>query len=104
MGRSGAKEGWDPINPNRAWILTPGLWLWYLLIVVLWHIALLSVPVFSTMLAWTLTNITHSLVRARFRMLPPPGILPLRGRFMTGGGRGNHPAGAVRASRWPTGS
>ncbi len=57
-----SNPGWDPLNPNRTWILTPGLWLWYTLVVLAVHLVLLAIPVVSTATARTLTNLFHAAV------------------------------------------
>ena len=49
-------------NPNASWLNTRGMWLGYLTSVAILHFILLSVPFFSTALAWTLTHVIHNVV------------------------------------------
>lgn len=49
-------------NPNASWLNTRGMWLGYLTSVAILHFILLSVPVFSTAMAWTLTHVIHNVV------------------------------------------
>ncbi|CAI8035982.1 ORM1-like protein 1 [Geodia barretti] len=47
-------------NPNASWLNTRGMWLGYLTSVAILHFILLSVPLFSTAMAWTLTHVVHN--------------------------------------------
>lgn len=49
-------------NPNASWLNTRGMWLGYLTSVAILHFILLSVPLFSTAMAWTLTHVVHNVV------------------------------------------
>lgn len=49
-------------NPNTNWLDSRGLWISYAMGMLVLHLILLSVPVFSVAVAWTLTNIIHNLV------------------------------------------
>lgn len=50
------------VNPNTRVMNSRGIWLTYLLLTVVLHIILLSIPFFSVPLVWTLTNVIHNLV------------------------------------------
>lgn len=50
-------------NPNTTWLQSRGLWISYALGVLTLHLILLSVPILSVALAWTLTNLIHNTVR-----------------------------------------
>ncbi|KAI6645954.1 ORM1-like protein 2-like [Oopsacas minuta] len=47
-------------NPNAYWINHSGFWLTYFTIIAILHFSLMSIPFFSTAVAWTLTNALHS--------------------------------------------
>lgn len=49
------------INPNSSWLNSKGMWLAYMLGVLLLHLILLSFPFLSVAVVWTLTNIIHNL-------------------------------------------
>ena len=49
-------------NRNETWLNNNGFFVWYILIVLAAHIVLLSLPILSTGMVWTLTNALHSLV------------------------------------------
>ncbi|XP_049809945.1 ORM1-like protein 3 [Schistocerca nitens] len=48
-------------NPNTNWLDSRGLWISYAVGMLVLHLILLSIPVFSVAFAWTLTNIIHNL-------------------------------------------
>jgi len=48
------------INQQTSWLKSKGMWLGYLIALLVVHLILLSIPVFSTALAWTLTTIVHT--------------------------------------------
>lgn len=50
------------VNPNTRVMNSRGIWLTYLLLTVVLHIILLSIPFFTVPLVWTLTNVIHNLV------------------------------------------
>jgi len=52
----------DP-NPNSTFFNSRGMWVTYVIVVVLVHYMLLSLPFLSVAIAWTLTNILHNVVR-----------------------------------------
>ena len=56
----------DP-NPNASWLNSRGMWLGYLTTVVILHLVLMSIPLLSTAMAWTLTHVIHNLVRKHHR-------------------------------------
>ncbi|KAJ9588243.1 hypothetical protein L9F63_018407 [Diploptera punctata] len=47
-------------NPNTTWLQSRGLWISYALGILTLHLILLSVPILSVALAWTLTNLIHN--------------------------------------------
>ncbi|XP_026881638.1 ORM1-like protein 2 [Electrophorus electricus] len=49
------------VNPNTRVMNSRGVWLTYLLLTVVLHVVLLSVPFLSVALVWTLTNVIHNL-------------------------------------------
>lgn len=57
------------VNPNSGWLNSRGMWLSYLLGVLILHIALLSIPFLTTAWAWTLTCVVHNLVSLSHLML-----------------------------------
>lgn len=54
------------VNPNTRVMNSRGIWLTYLLLTVVLHIILLSIPFFTVPLVWTLTNVIHNLVMYLF--------------------------------------
>ena len=54
------------VNPNTRVMSSRGMWLSYLLCIGLLHVILLSIPIVSVPVVWTLTNLIHNLVS------PPP--------------------------------
>lgn len=50
------------VNPNTRVMNSRGIWLTYLLLTVVLHIVLLSIPFFTVPLVWTLTNVIHNMV------------------------------------------
>jgi hypothetical protein len=52
----------NPLNPNETWVNARGIWLWYVLLILISHLMLLSIPFLSTADVWTLTNVFHSVV------------------------------------------
>lgn len=55
------------VNPNSLWLNSRGMWLSYLIGILLLHLVLLSFPFFSVACVWTLTNVAHN--AAMFVML-----------------------------------
>lgn len=53
-------------NPNESWVDSKGVWLTYVLMIVVGHLVILSIPFFDTPIAWTLTNNAHNLVNILF--------------------------------------
>ena len=51
------------VNPNTRVMNSRGIWLSYLLLTVVLHVVLLSIPFITVPLVWTLTNVIHNLVR-----------------------------------------
>jgi len=51
----------DP-NPNSTFFNSRGMWVTYIIIVVIVHYMLLSLPFLSVALAWTITNVLHNMV------------------------------------------
>ena len=51
-------------NPNSQWLNARGVWLTYILLIVILHLILLSMPFqcFSVPVVWTLTNTIHNMV------------------------------------------
>ena len=49
-------------NPNTTWVNGPGFIAFYIFLVVVVHLVLLSIPFLSNELVWTLTNVAHSVV------------------------------------------
>ncbi|XP_065560145.1 ORM1-like protein 3 [Artemia franciscana] len=48
-------------DPNTSWLASRGMWFSYVAGVLGLHLVLLSIPLWSTSTAWTLTNIIHNL-------------------------------------------
>ncbi|KAF8774812.1 ORM1-like protein 3 like protein [Argiope bruennichi] len=48
------------VNPNSLWLNSRGIWLSYLIAVLLLHLVLLSFPFLSVAWVWTLTNVVHN--------------------------------------------
>ena len=57
-------------NPNETWVDSKGVWLTYVLMIVVGHLVILSVPFFDTPMAWTITNNAHNLVRNTMTFRP----------------------------------
>jgi hypothetical protein len=49
-------------NPTSYYFNQRGIWLTYVLVIFLAHLFILSMPFFSTAVAWTLTNVLHDIV------------------------------------------
>ncbi|XP_031572672.1 ORM1-like protein 3 [Actinia tenebrosa] len=47
-------------NPNEAWLDSRGAWLTYILLIIIGHLVILSVPFLDTATAWTITNTVHN--------------------------------------------
>uniref|UniRef100_H3BHC6 ORM1-like protein n=1 Tax=Latimeria chalumnae TaxID=7897 RepID=H3BHC6_LATCH len=54
------------VNPNTRVMNSRGIWLAYMILVGLLHVVLLSIPVLSVSVVWTLTNVIHNLVMYLF--------------------------------------
>ncbi|XP_055335327.1 ORM1-like protein 2 [Paramacrobiotus metropolitanus] len=56
-------EGAPSHNPNVDWLNTRGMWTIYCLILLMFHLFLLSIPIdaLSVPVVWTLTNVLHNL-------------------------------------------
>lgn len=52
---------YNPMNPNETWVNHPGFIAMYLVLFVICHLVLLSLPI-STELVWTLTNVCHCVI------------------------------------------
>ncbi|XP_014252871.1 ORM1-like protein [Cimex lectularius] len=52
--------GHGNVNPNSNYMKSRGLWLSYLIGILILHLILLSVPMLSIPMAWTLTNLIHN--------------------------------------------
>ncbi|XP_014664395.1 PREDICTED: ORM1-like protein 2 [Priapulus caudatus] len=50
------------VNPNTSWLNSRGAWLFYILIITVGHLILLSFPFLSVAAVWTLTNTIHNIV------------------------------------------
>lgn len=50
------------VNPNSSWLNSKGTWVTYIIFTLILHFVLLSLPFLSTPVAWTLTNVLHSIV------------------------------------------
>jgi hypothetical protein len=50
----------DP-NPNASWLGSRGMWLTYVIFIVVAHFFLISIPFLSIPFAWTLTNVVHNM-------------------------------------------
>lgn len=59
------------VNPNTRVMNSRGMWLSYILGIGLLHIILLSIPVVSVPVVWTLTNLIHNLVSGAERPKAP---------------------------------
>ncbi|KAG8283998.1 ORM1-like protein 3 [Homalodisca vitripennis] len=53
-------------NPNTTWLQSRGFWIAYSLGLLVLHLILLSVPVFSIPVAWTLTHQIHTVLQFIF--------------------------------------
>lgn len=47
------------VNPTSSYFNQRGIWITYVLVIFLGHLFILSMPFFSTAVAWTLTNVLH---------------------------------------------
>ena len=54
-------------NPNSSWLNSRGVWLTYIILVFVLHFILLSIPLITTPVAWTLTTTIHNVVRIESR-------------------------------------
>lgn len=52
-------------NINSVWLHSRGLWLSYLIGVLILHFVLLSLPFLTVESTWTLTNVLHNFVSAQ---------------------------------------
>ncbi len=52
----------DP-NPNTSYFNSKGMWLTYVIVVAMLHYVFLSLPFLSVAWSWTLTHVSHNLVR-----------------------------------------
>eukprot|EP01147_Barroeca_monosierra_P010090 gene10090-2258_t len=52
---------YNATNPNETWVNHPGFIAMYLVLFIVSHFALLSIPI-TTELAWTFTSVFHSLI------------------------------------------
>ena len=50
-------------NPNTSYFNSRGIWLTYVIVVVILHYVCLSLPFLTVGMAWTLTSLLHNLVR-----------------------------------------
>ncbi|XP_054287153.1 ORM1-like protein [Macrosteles quadrilineatus] len=53
-------------NPNTTWLQSRGFWIAYTLGLLTLHLVLLSVPIFSIPIAWTLTHQIHTVLQLIF--------------------------------------
>uniref|UniRef100_A0A2P2IAY5 ORM1-like protein 2 n=1 Tax=Hirondellea gigas TaxID=1518452 RepID=A0A2P2IAY5_9CRUS len=58
--------GHGEVNPNSTWHNSRGAWLSYITGLVILHVLLLSIPIFSVPIAWTLTNFIHNMMAFLF--------------------------------------
>ncbi|KAA0199632.1 hypothetical protein HAZT_HAZT001022 [Hyalella azteca] len=58
--------GHGEVNPNSSWHSSRGAILSYLTGVAVLHVLLLSIPIFSVPIAWTLTNCIHNMASFLF--------------------------------------
>ncbi|KAF0035851.1 hypothetical protein F2P81_011163 [Scophthalmus maximus] len=65
-GRMNVGVAHSEVNPNTRVMNSRGIWLTYLLLTVVLHVVLLSIPFFTVPLVWTLTNVIHNLVMYLF--------------------------------------
>jgi len=49
-------------NPNQSYFNARGMWLTYILIIVFVHCIMLSIPVISVGVAWTMTVVCHNVI------------------------------------------
>ena len=49
-------------NPNTDYFNSRGMWVTYILVVIVGHYVLLSIPTISVAAAWTATHFTHNVV------------------------------------------
>lgn len=52
-------------NPNSSWLNSRGAWISYLLGLLVLHLFFRSVPFLHGPAIWTLTNVTHSVVKLK---------------------------------------
>ena len=64
-----AERGLSINNPNESWLESKGTWFTYVLLIIIGHLVILSIPFFDTPTAWTLTNTFHNLVCYSFCLL-----------------------------------
>lgn len=50
------------VNPTHSYLNSKGIWLTYIILILLAHLMLLSVPFFTVPVAWTLTNVVHDVL------------------------------------------
>ncbi|CAO1354653.1 unnamed protein product [Diamesa serratosioi] len=58
--------GHGDVNPNKNWIESRGMYVFYLITIVSLHLILLSLPMISISMAWSMTNIMHNLAHLYF--------------------------------------
>ncbi|CAO1310215.1 unnamed protein product [Diamesa hyperborea] len=58
--------GHGDVNPNKNWIESKGMFVFYFITIVSLHLILLSLPMISISIAWTMTNIIHNLAHLYF--------------------------------------
>ena len=61
--------GHGDLNPNTSWLNSKGVWLSYTIGVLMLHLVLLCIPILTTAVAWTLTNVIHNLVYKIFQFM-----------------------------------
>lgn len=49
-------------NPTHSYLGSRGIWITYVLILLITHFMLLTIPFFSVAVAWTLTNVVHCVI------------------------------------------
>lgn len=58
--------GHGDCNPNTTWLKSRGLWLSYTIGMLVLHLIILSVPLLTIPIAWTITNLIHNLIHFIF--------------------------------------
>lgn len=48
------------VNPNSQWLNARGIWLFYIMVIMIVHLILLSMPFLTVPIVWTLTNLIHN--------------------------------------------